>query len=100
MREPPVQFSHQRVNGDSQFTHAMFSITPQLWALRYPLKHAGLDLQRNVTVVRLESGRVAILSSGPFTPDEVAAIKDIGQPCWLVEAMLRHDTFSREGWAA
>jgi hypothetical protein len=48
-------------------------------------------------VVRLQSGLVAVISSGPFTPREVASIETLGRPAWLIEAMLRHDTFSADG---
>jgi hypothetical protein len=78
----------------------MRTLARHLWLMRYPLKLAGMDLQRNVTVVRLESAQVVLLSSGPFSEQDVIHIRDIGQPCWLVESMLRHDTYSREGWAA
>lgn len=75
----------------------MFSFADDFWLLRYPLKHLGFDMQRNVSVVRLAQGNIAILSSGPFTPQDVAAIRDLGTPSWLVEGMLRHDTFSQQG---
>lgn len=78
----------------------MQPIAEHLWLLSYPLKVAGMDLRRNVTVVRLRSAEVVILSSGPFTEDEVTAVKAIGLPRWLVDAMLHHDTYSAVGWGA
>jgi hypothetical protein len=59
-----------------------------------------VDLRRNVAVVRLRSAELVILSSGPFTREDIAAINGAGKPRWLVDAMLRHDTFANEGRAA
>ena len=76
--------------------------TPQLladnlWLLAYPLKMLGTDLRRNVTVIRLRSGKLVIHSTAPFTPEDVVAIHALGEPGWLVDGTLRHDTFSKEG---
>ena len=71
-----------------------------LWQLTYPLKVLGADIIRNVTVIRLNSGKLLIHSTGPFTSGDVAAIRDAGDPGWLAEAMLDHDTFSHEGHTA
>jgi len=60
----------------------------------------GADLRRNVTLIRLRSGKVAIHSTAPFTPDDVAAIRALGEPGWLLDGILRHDTFAKEGRAA
>lgn len=78
----------------------MQRVDENLWLLQYPLKVAGFDLQRHVGVIRLASGDVVLLSSGPFSPQDVTGIREVGRPRWLVEGMLRHDTFSREGHAA
>ncbi len=79
--------------------------TPQLladnlWLLAYPLKMLGADLRRNVTLIRLRSGKLVIHSTAPFTPDDVAAIRALGEPGWLLDGILRHDTFAREGRAS
>ncbi len=71
-----------------------------VWMLGYPLNLLGLDMRRNVTVIRLASGKLVIHSTGPFTPADVAAIKELGDPGWIVEGILRHDTFAKEGRAA
>ncbi len=65
--------------------------------LTYPLRLFGADLRRNVSVIRLDSGKLIIHSMGPFNRKDVATISALGQPAWLVEAMLSHDTFSQEG---
>lgn len=75
-------------------------IAENIWLFAYPLKLLGADFRRNVTVIRLASGELVIHSMGSFTPEDVAAINKLGRPGWLVEAMLRHDTFSEEGRAA
>ncbi len=75
----------------------MKPIAENLWLLTYPLRLFGADLRRNVTIVRLTSGKLVIHSTGPFTRKDAAAISALGEPAWLVEAMLSHDTFSQEG---
>jgi len=60
----------------------------------------GADLRRNVTVIALRSGELIIHSSGPFSEADVAAIGALGRPRWLLDGILRHDTFAKEGRAA
>lgn len=78
----------------------MKALSQNLWLLTYPLRLLGVDMRRHVTVVRLDSGDLVIHSTGPFAPQDVKAIHTKGRPAWIVEAMLSHDTFSREGWSA
>ena len=78
----------------------MKQLAENLWLLRYPLKMLGADLHRNVTVLRLSSGELVIHSTGPFTPEDVAAINALGRPRWIMDVMARHDTFARQGRAA
>ena len=78
----------------------MIPLAENLWLLSYPLKLLGVDLGRKVTILRLKSARLIVHSTGPFTDHDVAAIKELGQPGWLVDVMLRHDTFSREALTA
>jgi len=79
----------------------MQRLDENLWLLAYPLKMLGVDLRRNCTVIRLGgTGELVIHSMGPFTSADVAAIRALGRPTWLVEAMMRHDTFSEEGRTA
>ena len=73
------------------------SIAPNLWTLRYPLPKLGADLRRIVTVIRLNSGQLVIHSTAPFTPQDISEIAALGSPDWIVDAMLHHDTFTREG---
>jgi hypothetical protein len=76
---------------------ALQPIAENLWLLAYPLKMLGADLRRNVTVIRLRSGKLIIHSTAPFTPAEVAAIHALGEPGWLLDGILRHDTFAKQG---
>ena len=75
----------------------MVNLDENLWLLSYPLPLLGADLQRNVAVIRLSSGDVVIHSTGPFTLEDVAAISSVGHPGWLLDTMLRHDTFAKRG---
>ena len=65
--------------------------------ISFPWRTLGIDFRRNVTLLRLGDGRVIIHSSAPFTEQDVAAIRHFGQPVWLVETTLMHDTFAKEG---
>ncbi len=78
----------------------MNQIAENLWTLHYKLPLLGEYLGRNVTIIRLGSGDLVIHSTGPFTPEDVAAIKALGRPAYLVEAYAQHDTFAKEGQAA
>lgn len=73
------------------------SIAENLWLSSYPLSVLGTQHGRNVTVIRLRSGKLIVHSMAPFTSGDVAAIRSIGSIGWLVEAMLLHDTYAWEG---
>ncbi|HJT81771.1 MAG TPA: hypothetical protein VJ719_11270 [Chthoniobacterales bacterium] len=68
--------------------------------MQYPFRVFGIDFARNVTLIRLNDGRLVIHSTAPFTSDDVAAIRDFGEPGWLVDASVMHDTFAKKGHAA
>ena len=78
----------------------MKPVAENLWTLHYPLPLLGDYLGRNVTVLRLSSGELIIHSTAPFTPGDVAAIRAVGRPAYLVESYNKHDTFAKEGRAA
>lgn len=78
----------------------MDKLAGNIWLLSYPLKTLGVDIRRNVTVIRLESGKLVIHSTAPFSQGDIATIRELGEPGWLVEGMVDHDTFSKEGHAA
>lgn len=75
----------------------MNALAPDLWTLHYPLSVLGTRHGRTVTVMRLSSGKLVIHSMAPFSKADVAAIRELGEPGWLVEAMLLHDTYAAEG---
>lgn len=78
----------------------MRQLADNLWLLQYPLSVLGTQHGRNVTVIRLSSGKTILHSMAPFTPADVAAIRDLGTLSWLVESMLLHDTYAKEGRTA
>ncbi len=68
--------------------------------LKYPLRAFGIDFGRVVTLLRLRDGRLVIHSTAPFSTADVGAIRGFGDPAWLVEATLIHDTFGRQAQLA
>ena len=78
----------------------MKEIAENLWQLHYKAPLLGDYLGRNVTIVRLRSGDLVIHSTGPFTPEDVEAIKALGRPAYMLDALSKHDTFAKEGRAA
>ncbi|WP_200268685.1 hypothetical protein [Luteolibacter pohnpeiensis] len=56
-----------------------------------------MDIQRNVAVLRLKNDQLVIHSTAPFSEQDIQDITSLGNPTWLVDALLRHSTFAREG---
>ena len=81
-----------------------FAVTKKIAAdvllMSFPMRALGIDFKRNVTLLRLGDGRVVIHSSAPFRGRDLAVIKDFGEPVWLADATLMHDTFAKEARAA
>lgn len=77
-----------------------YQIATDVAVMQFPLRALGIDFGRNVTLLRLRDGRLAIHSTAPFTPEDAAAIRRFGEASWLVEATLMHETFAREARAA
>lgn len=75
-------------------------VAENLWVLRYSLPLLGTNPGRTVTVIRLPSGKLVIHSTAPFAATDVAAIRALGEPGWLVEATNVHDTFAKPGHEA
>lgn len=78
----------------------LVGVADGVWTMTFPLKMLGVDIRRVVTVLELEARKVLVHSTAPFGASEVAAIRAVGEPMWLVDALLRHDTFATEGRAA
>ncbi len=81
-------------------TYTPLQLAENLWLFPYPLNIMGANLRRNVTLIRLTSGKTVIHSTAPFSPEDVAMIRSLGEPGWLLDGILRHDTFAKEGRAA
>ena len=75
----------------------MKRLDENLWIGSYPLSVLGADYGRNVTVIRLRSGRLVVHSMAPFVSRDVEHIRALGEPGWLVEATMFHDTYARHG---
>lgn len=75
----------------------MKALAENLWLLEYPLSVLGTRHGRNVTIIRLRDGRLIVHSMAPFPEADLARIRELGDPAWLLEAMLLHDTYAREG---
>ncbi|HSI82661.1 MAG: hypothetical protein ACAI35_19590 [Candidatus Methylacidiphilales bacterium] len=75
-------------------------IAENIWIKQYPLSMMGGHQGRVVTLLRLSSGKLIIHSTAAFTAADVAEISALGTPGWIVDSMLRHDTFAKEGHAA
>jgi hypothetical protein len=75
-------------------------ITDDVVVMSFPWRAFGIDFERNVSLLRLRDRRVVIHSSAPFTAEDIAAIRRFGEPAWLVDATLMHDTFAKKGRAA
>ena len=78
----------------------MQQIADNLWLLRFPLRLLGMQIGRNVAVIRLASGKLIIHSTAPFSSDHIAAIRALGEPAWMLDATRFHDSCAAEGRAA
>ncbi|HSH39058.1 MAG TPA: hypothetical protein VK993_09755 [Chthoniobacterales bacterium] len=78
----------------------MQQIAENLWLLGYPLTLLGMQIGRNVSVIRLANGKLIIHSTAPFSAPDIAAIRQLGEPAWIVEATRFHDSKAAEGRAA
>ena len=68
--------------------------------MSFPFRVFGINFRRNVTLLRLSKGQVVIHSTARFTRQDLAGIREFGEPAWLLDATLMHDTFAKEGRAA
>ena len=75
-------------------------LTDDVVVMSFPLRFFGIDFARNVTLLRLSDGRVIVHSTAAFTEKDVAAMRTFGEPAWLVDATLLHETFAKAGRAA
>jgi len=75
----------------------MQKLAEDIWFIPHQLKVLGVDIRRNVTVIRLQSGKLVIHSTAKFSEANIHEIRKLGEPGWLVEGMVDHDTFSKAG---
>lgn len=78
----------------------MQAIAENLWTQSYPLSVLGTEHGRTCTVIRFPSRKLLIHSMAPFSSADIAVIHELGDPLWLVEAMMLHDTYAKEGRSA
>lgn len=83
--------------GASERLPSMKQLAENLWVKHYPLALLGTDLGRTLTIIRMSSGRLVFHSMASFSATDLAEIRALGEPSWLVEAMLLHDTCARQG---
>ena|SRR5690349_7247013 len=75
-------------------------IADDVLLMSFPWRLFGVNFKRNVTLMRLSDGRVVVHSTAKFSAEDVVMIRRFGEPAWLVDATLVHDTFAKEGRAA
>lgn len=75
----------------------MYQVADNVWVLRYPLRLFGVNIGRTVTIVRLNTGRLIIHSTAPFMAADVAEIRSLGEPAWMLDVTAFHDSFVDEG---
>jgi hypothetical protein len=75
-------------------------IADDVLLMSFPMRALGIDFRRNATLLRLRDGRLVIHSTAPFSERDLGVIRDFGEPAWLVDATLMHDTFAKKGRAA
>src|SRR4051812_35842567 len=78
----------------------MKQVAENIWLLRYPLPILGNNFGRSVTIIWLGSGKLVIHSTAPFAAQDIDSIRQLGEPGWLLDATLFHDTFAKEGCCA
>src|SRR4051812_36882496 len=74
-------------------------ISDDVVVMSFPWRTLGIDFKRNVTLLRFGDGRVLVHSTAPFSEENIAAIRSFGDPAWLMDVTLMHDTFAKEGHA-
>jgi len=72
----------------------MEKVAQNLWIMRFPMKLAGLDIGRVVTLIATQSGELIVHSTAQFTPADVTEISRLRKTPTLVEATLFHDTYA------
>ena len=69
-------------------------IGDSIWVRQFPFRVLGAPLGKTMTVVRLPGGELIIHSAGPLSDDDMAEVRRLGKPRWLMEGSRMHDTFA------
>ena len=69
-------------------------IGDSIWVRQFPFQVLGAPLGKTMTVMRLPTGDLIIHSGGPLEDDDVADVRRLGKPRWLMEGSRIHDTFA------
>ncbi len=81
-------------------SHDLVELAPGVWTMSYPLTVLGADEGRVVTILGLSTGKLIIHSTAPFSVEEAEKIRSLGEPGWILDANLHHDSYVREGTQA
>ncbi|MCF3652479.1 hypothetical protein [Synoicihabitans lomoniglobus] len=70
-------------------------IGERIWCGRFDLKVFGAPLGKRTTVMQLSDGGLVVHSAAPFSTADARALREIGEPRWLLECSRAHDTFAQ-----
>lgn len=76
------------------------TIAEGIWLQRHPQSLFGMEMGRNVTLLKLDGGKLILHSTAPFSEEDRREISALGEPGWLLDATNFHDTFTEVGRAA
>jgi Domain of unknown function (DUF4336) len=74
----------------------LHSLTDNLWTMEYPVKFYGLPLTTRMTVIRLSSGQVVIISPVPISASVQPQINAIGPVKIIIAPNLYHHLFVQD----
>lgn len=81
-------------------SNSIHHLDEDVLVMSFPWRVFAIDFKRNVTLLRLADRRLLVHSTAKFSKEDVAAIRRFGEPTWLIEATVMHDTFAKEGRTA
>lgn len=79
--------------------NALHSLSDNLWVMEYPVKFYGLPLITRMTVLRLASGQVVIISPVPISASVQSQINAIGPVKTIIAPNLYHHLFVQDALA-
>ena len=79
---------------DVRYSEAMVTLLPGLlWTDSVQMKMAGVPAGRRMTVCRGGGGQIVVFSPLPCSDENVAKIRDIGEPAAFIVPSRFHDSF-------